>query len=53
MYSQIKRYNKQGKLAENTSGAAVSKYTPYLDGLYYLEEELNVSGEVLNDSISN
>lgn len=52
MYTQIKRYNKQGELAENTLGVAISKYTPYLDGLYYLEEELNVAGKVLNDSIS-
>ena len=52
MYSKIKRYNKQGELSENTLGVAITEYTSYLDGLYYLEKELNVAGEVVNDSVA-
>ncbi|MEK6154552.1 DUF805 domain-containing protein [Flavobacteriaceae bacterium 3-367] len=48
----IERYNKDGVLAENTDHVATSHYEPKLNGLYYLEKELNILGEVVNDSIS-
>jgi len=50
MRSEVKRYNKHGVLAENHEGKAITKYTSYLNGLYFLDEELNANGEVIEDS---
>ena len=34
------------------TGVAITQYTPYLDGLYYLEKELDVNREIVNDTIN-
>lgn len=52
LYSEVKRYNKEQKLADNNKGVAITKYLQSLDGLYYLDLELNALHEVVKDTIS-
>ncbi|BFP40580.1 hypothetical protein FGF1_14250 [Flavobacteriaceae bacterium GF1] len=40
------------KLAENSEKVAITHYKFELNGLYYLDKELNAAGEVVNDSLS-
>ncbi len=48
----IKRYNKYGKPTNNTSGVSETHYLPSLNGLYYLDKELDYRGnEISKDSI--
>ncbi|SFR54822.1 hypothetical protein SAMN04490243_2837 [Robiginitalea myxolifaciens] len=44
---EVRRYNEFGRLADNWEGKAISKYAETQNGLYYLYEELNSSGEVV------
>jgi len=47
----IERYNDKEVLAANTNNVAITEYEPGLNGLYYLDKELDAMGEVVNDSI--
>lgn len=51
MIQTIERHNSKGILADNTNNVAITHYEPRLNGLYYLEKELNAAGEIVNDSI--
>ncbi len=51
--SSIKRYNHLGKLTNNIYGVAETYYNQYLNGLYFLDRELDSSGKILTDSSNN
>ncbi len=53
MVQTIERYNPAGILANNTNNVAITQYEPGLNGLYFVEKELNASGEIVNDSIAD
>lgn len=48
MSLEVRRHNKMGELADNVDGKAVSKYSETQNGLFYLEEELNATGEIVS-----
>lgn len=52
MVQTIERYNQAGILANNTGNVAITQYEPGLNGLYFVDKELNASGEIVNDSIA-
>ncbi len=49
----IERYDQNGVLADNNNHVAITQYESSLNGLYYLEKELNALGEVVSDSIAD
>lgn len=49
----IKRFNKNGILAQNSNKVVTTHYETRLNGLYFLDKELDASGEeVTKDSIA-
>jgi YD repeat-containing protein len=51
MIQTIERFNPEGIIANNTDSIAITHYEHNLNGLYFLEKELNAAGEIVNDSI--
>ena len=51
MIKTIERYNENEVLANNSNNVAITYYEPRLNGLYYMEKEINAIGGVVNDSI--
>ena len=48
--SSIKNYNKKGKLTNDEEGVAETYYESYLNGLYYIDRELDENGHKIKKS---
>ena len=49
IYSEVKRLNDKGILSDNANGVAITRYTPYLNGLYYFENDFNAQGDTVSE----